>query len=83
MISESGPPARQGSLIVSPEGEQIGIVTSGCPSPSIGMNIAMGYVRKDFVKNGSEVNVKIREKLYKSIVTKMPFTKANYYTKPK
>lgn len=83
MVSETGPPARQGCLIMSPESQEIGIVSSGCPSPSLGKNIAMAYVKTDFSKVGSEVSVKIREKLYKAIVTKMPFVKSNYYTKPK
>lgn len=83
MLSETGPPARQGSAIMSTEGQQIGMVTSGCPSPSLGKNVAMGYVTKDFTKLGTEVNLKIRDKFVKAVVTKMPFIASNYYNKPK
>lgn len=82
-MSISGPPARQGTTILSSENQEIGVVTSGCPSPSIGKNIAMGYVHKEFAKNGSELNLKIREKFYNATVTKMPFVTPNYYNKPK
>lgn len=82
-MSENGPPARQGTIIMSPDGTAIGNVTSGCPSPSTGKNIAMGYVKKGFIKAGTEVNLKIREKLFKASVTKMPFVNSNYYNKPK
>lgn len=68
---------------MSPDGKQIGTISSGCPSPSIGKNVAMGYISNDFVKPGTEVNLKIREKLYKAVVNKMPFVKSNYYSKPK
>lgn len=81
-MSLSGPPARQGTKILS-EDKEIGIVTSGCPSPSTGTNIAMGYVQKDFAKNGSKLSLKIREKFYNADVTKMPFVTPNYYNKPK
>ncbi|CAH0549248.1 unnamed protein product [Brassicogethes aeneus] len=81
--SENGPPARQGAFILNDSGEQLGTVTSGCPSPSLGKNIAMGYIPTKFNKVGTKVNLKIRDKLYNAVITKMPFVKSNYYQKPK
>jgi aminomethyltransferase len=78
---EEGPPARHDAEILV-DSTPIGKITSGCPSPSLGYNIAMGYVTKDFRKAGTSVEVKIREKLYKGQVVKMPFLKTNYYIKP-
>lgn len=83
IISEVGPPARQGCKIVSQDGRELGTVTSGCPSPSLGKNVAMGYVPTEFSKIGTKVQLKIREKLYNASISKMPFVKANYYNKPK
>lgn len=83
MISQSGPPARQGAVILSKEGEELGKITSGCPSPSLGKNIAMGYVKTSSSKLGTSVNLKIRDKVYEAAVSKMPFVKSNYYIKPK
>lgn len=83
LISKSGPPARQGASILSIEGQELGKVTSGCPSPSLGSNIAMGYVPTTHSKVGTKVGLKIRDKVYEAVVSKMPFVKANYYNKPK
>lgn len=63
--------------------ELLGEVASGCPAPTLGKNIAMGYVPTDFSKVGTKVTLKIREKLYEAVVAKMPFVKTNYYNKPK
>jgi aminomethyltransferase len=80
---ESGPPARHDVEIYS-NGKTIGKITSGCPSPSLGnLNIAMGYIKEEFKKPGTEVELKIRDKFYKAQVTKMPFVPSNYYQKPK
>lgn len=60
-------------------GEVIGKVTSGCPSPTLGRNIAMGYVRSGFHKVGTEVGVKVRGKVRDGVVAKMPFVEVKYY----
>jgi aminomethyltransferase len=78
----SGPPARHGVAIYA-QGMQIGEVTSGCPSPSIGGNVAMGYVQEEFKKIGTAIDLKIRDKFFKAEIAKMPFVKCNYYQKPK
>ena len=54
-------------------GEDIGYVTSGTQSPSLGKAIGMAYVRKDFSSEGSDVFVVVRDKALKAQVVKMPF----------
>lgn len=77
---EKGAPAREGVEIIDPAtSEVLGKITSGCPSPTLGINIAMGYVKSGFHKTGTELQVKIRNKTRKAVVTKMPFVKHNYY----
>lgn len=78
----SGPPARHGTEIFK-DGKRIGTVTSGCPSPSIGLNIAMGYVLDEYKTVGQNVELNIRNKLYSAEVAKMPFIKTNYYSDKK
>lgn len=74
-----GAPAREGVEIVSKEGEKIGKVTSGCPSPTLGKNIAMGYIKNGFHKSGTEVDVVVRGRNRKATVTKMPFVDTKYW----
>lgn len=74
-----GAPAREGVEVVSKEGEKIGKVTSGCPSPSLGINIAMAYVRDGFHKSGTELDVVVRGRTRKATVTKMPFAPTKYW----
>ncbi|KAK7685787.1 hypothetical protein QCA50_011133 [Cerrena zonata] len=75
-----GAPARHGAKIIeSGEKKQIGSVTSGIPSPSLGKNIAMGYVQNGFHKKGTEVEVEVRNKLRKAVVTPMPFIQPKYF----
>ena len=59
--------------------EEIGEVTSGCPSPSLGINVAMGYVPASKSKNGTKVSLKVRNRTVEAVVTKMPFVPSNYY----
>lgn len=54
-------------------GEDIGYVTSGTQSPSLGKAIGMAYIRKDFAHEGSDVFVVVRDKALKAQVVKMPF----------
>ncbi|KAI8878084.1 hypothetical protein K501DRAFT_259205 [Backusella circina FSU 941] len=74
-----GAPAREGAEILSKEGEVIGKVTSGCPSPMLKKNIAMGYVKNGLHKRGTELDVKVRNKIQKAVITKMPFVEAQYH----
>ncbi|KAF9228892.1 aminomethyltransferase [Gyrodon lividus] len=75
-----GAPARQGAQIYAPsQKENIGTVTSGIPSPTLGKNVAMAYVTSGWHKKGTEVEVDVRNKLRKAIVTPMPFIKPNYW----
>jgi aminomethyltransferase len=60
-------------------GSEIGKVTSGIPSPTLGKNVAMGYVKSGFHKKGTEIEVDVRSKMRKAVVTPMPFVKANYW----
>lgn len=76
-----GAPARPGAEIVA-NGEVIGKITSGCPSPTLGKNIAMGYVKSGHHKIGTELAVRIRGKERKLVVTKMPFVETKYYKQP-
>ena len=78
-----GPPARGHTPIYSKDGQKlIGEVTSGCPSPSMpGVNVSMGYVDRQFMKVGTEVQFEVRKKRVDAQVAKMPFVPTKYYIK--
>jgi aminomethyltransferase len=61
--------------ICDASGKTIGVVTSGTMSPSLKIGIGMGYVPSDLAKPDSEIYIKIREKLNKAKVVKLPFLK--------
>ena len=55
------------------KGRIIGKVSSGTYSLNIGKFIDMAYVDKDYTKIGCEVNIEVRNKLYKAEIAKFPF----------
>jgi aminomethyltransferase len=61
--------------IVDAQGNKIGEVTSGTMGPSVKQFIGMGYVPTELSKEGSEIHIKIRDKILKAKVVKMPFYK--------
>lgn len=82
-ILVDGPaPAREGTDILGEGSEVIGKVTSGIPSPSLGKNIAMGYVKKGWGKNGTKIGLSVRGKRREGTIAKLPFVKPNYYRVP-
>jgi len=55
------------------QGNEIGFVTSGTQSPSLGKAIGMAYVTKENAAEGSEIFIMIRDKAVKAQVVKIPF----------
>ena len=51
----------------------IGFVTSGTMSPSFSKGIGLGYINTNYSKIDNYVFIKIRDKLIKSIIVKLPF----------
>jgi aminomethyltransferase len=56
-------------------GTPIGIVTSGTQSPTLQKGLGMGYVATAHTKTGTEIFIKVRDRLLKAIVVKIPFLK--------
>ncbi|XP_062397076.1 aminomethyltransferase, mitochondrial [Sardina pilchardus] len=79
-LVSTGPPVRQHTPILAPDGRVIGEITSGCPSPCLKKNVAMGYVEAGFSKVGTAVQVEVRKKAVPAVVSKMPFVPSKYYT---
>lgn len=80
---KEGAPAREGAEIADMDGNLIGKITSGGPSPTLGHNIAMGYVPPAFAALGSDLKVIVRGKPAAAEVVATPFVATRYYRKPK
>ncbi|HEX9758224.1 MAG TPA: glycine cleavage system aminomethyltransferase GcvT [Nitrospiria bacterium] len=63
---------RQGCPFYS-EGKEVGVVTSGNYSPTLGKGIGMGYVSTSFAEPGEELLVEIRGKAVPAEIVDMPF----------
>jgi aminomethyltransferase len=67
--------ARDGYRCLDAEGNEIGVVTSGSPSPTLGKNIALAYVPPEKTTLGTEIFVEIRTQRCKAVVVATPFYK--------
>ncbi|MBI2070265.1 MAG: glycine cleavage system aminomethyltransferase GcvT [Elusimicrobia bacterium] len=70
----AGPVARQGCAILTPNGQQAGIVTSGSFSPTLGKPIALGFLNKEFWGQTDFV-LKQGERSLNAQVAALPFYK--------
>jgi aminomethyltransferase len=66
---------RSGYTISSEAGDEIGFVTSGTQSITLGIGIGMGYISTEKASENDEIYVNIRNKRVKAIVAKPPFIK--------
>ena len=78
---EGRQPIREGALLLDGEGNEIGRITSGGHSPSLGRPIVMGYVATPFAEIGTELKLEQRGKLFDVRVTTMPFVPHRYHRK--
>lgn len=61
--------------IFDAEEDEVGRVTSGTMSPSLGKAIGMGYVPKALAAEGTEIKIGVRNKFLAARVVKLPFYK--------
>ena len=71
-------PARSGADVLA-GGETVGLVTSGCFSPTLGHPIAMAYVTAAHAAPGTQLQVAVRGKTLPAIVVEMPFVPHKYH----
>jgi aminomethyltransferase len=70
--------ARGDYEVRSVDGERVGFVTTGMPSPSLGKNLGMAYVPTALSAEGAEFDVVVRDKPVRARAVKMPFYKPRY-----
>ena len=67
--------AREGYALAR-DGETVGVVTSGAPSPTLGKSIGLGYVPPADARTGSRLDVLIRGRPVPARVVETPFVRA-------
>jgi aminomethyltransferase len=72
-------PIRENTLLYDGQQNEIGKVTSGGFSPTLGVPIAMGYVKKQNARLGSLVFAQLRGKTLELEISKPDFVANNFY----
>ncbi len=72
-MSEPGVP--RAGYEIQKAGKRSGYVTSGTSSPSLKLGIAMGLIEPGFKEPGTELDIMIRGRIARAVVTKLPFYK--------
>ncbi len=75
---EGRAPAREGTVIQSPDGNEIGVVTSGGFGPTVSGPVAMGYVAASHAATGSAIELIVRGKPMAAAIADMPFAPHRY-----
>jgi aminomethyltransferase len=75
---EGRAPAREGTAITTPDGREVGAVTSGGFGPTVNGPVAMGYVACEVSQPGTELALVVRGKPLPAKVSAMPFSPHRY-----
>jgi len=73
MLGEGKRAARAGHRVLDGFGAEVGAVTSGAPSPTLGQPIAMAYVHPRFAQAGTKLVADVRGRGEQMRVTALPF----------
>ncbi|MBH5321781.1 glycine cleavage system aminomethyltransferase GcvT [Aurantiacibacter sediminis] len=77
---EGRQPAREGAFVYSGD-EQVGHVTSGGFSPTLGHPIAMAYVQNPYCELGTDLEIEVRGKRLPAKTVPFPFVPHKYHRK--
>jgi len=75
MYTDKGAPPRAHYTVLSTDGEEIGELSSGVHSPSLGTGIGLAYLPSVYSKLGTEVRIDVRGRQFPAKVVKKPFYK--------
>jgi aminomethyltransferase len=71
--------ARSGTEILTSDNSVVGEITSGGFAPSLGVPIAMGYVRPDLATDGTPLLLSVRGRQLPARIVPMPFVPHRYF----
>lgn len=73
MTEKSPPPRPHYAIFVN--GRKVGELTSGAPSPTLGVGIGMGYVQTTEARVGAPIEIEIRGRKFSAVIEKKPILK--------
>jgi aminomethyltransferase len=73
MTGKSAPP--RAHYPIWADGTNVGVVTSGTQSPSLGLGIGMGYVPPAHAKPDMDIEIEIRGKRFPTVIVPKPIYK--------
>ena len=69
---------RQGHIVEDEQGHEVGVVTSGTFSPSLGRGICLALVKSAYKKEGGELNIRVRPNRHEpALVQRPPFVRGS------
>ena len=72
-----GPRSARPGMVIRKGGTEVGLVTSGCPSPTLGRSIAMGFLDVAHLPTGTSVEIDTgKGQMLAATTTPLPFYKA-------
>ncbi|MBI61773.1 MAG: glycine cleavage system protein T [Verrucomicrobiales bacterium] len=74
VMTSKSPPPRKGYLVYI-DGDQVGAVSSGTQSPSLGKGMGMAFIDMPHALVGKEVEIQIRDRYYPAVLSKKPMYK--------
>lgn len=72
LVGQSRRAGRPGYAVMS-DGVEVGVVTSGAPSPTLGVPIAMAMVHPSVSAEGTSVDIDVRGRRERMVVSALPF----------
>jgi aminomethyltransferase len=81
LVVEGRQPVREGAAVLDAEGSEVGRVTSGGHSPSLGQPIAMAYVPAASSAPGTSITLNQRGKIFTGTVSPSPLVPHRYHRK--
>ena len=73
-----GRPVARHDYKVLKDGKEIGFVTTGYNSPSVGKSVGLAIIDAEYAKKGEEIEIQIRKKTVKAVVTAKRHYKKSY-----
>ncbi len=79
LVGSERMPVREGAKIVTADGTEVGVVTSGTLGPTVNKPVALAYVAIAHAALGTELFAVVRDKRTPMTVSSTPFTPNGYY----